>query len=173
MKTQKALFFDRDGVINKDFGYVFRVSDFEFYDDFFAVARRFKKRGYKLIVITNQSGIDRGYFSVLDFLALCKYMQGRIFDRLGFCMDRIYFAPFLNDNVLRKPAPGMILKAANDFNLNLSECVLVGDNLSDIKAGFNAGIQRLYLLNRNFKDSKNIESKSIDFRIINTLDALH
>lgn len=166
---QKAVFFDRDGVINKDFGYVHKIQDFEFYDDFFECATYFKSKDYKLIVVTNQSGIERGYYSTQDFLALSKFMQDSIFMRLKFRLDRIYFCPFLNDSTRRKPAPGMILQAMQDFSLNLSESMLVGDNLSDIKAGQSAGVGRLFFINR---DNKNIES-SKDFTIIANLRQMY
>lgn len=165
----KAVFFDRDGVINVDYGYVHKICDFKFYDDFMPCARHFKALDYKLIVITNQSGIERGYFSVLDFLALSKYMQDSIFTHAGFYLDRIYFCPLLNDSVRRKPACGMILEAKEQFSLNLSECLLVGDNLSDIQAGINAGINKLFIINRN-KDS--IES-NLKYRKISSLSEIY
>ncbi|MWV68059.1 HAD-IIIA family hydrolase [Helicobacter saguini] len=166
---QKAIFFDRDGVINKDFGYVHKVQDFIFFEDFFACAAAFKTKNYKLIVVTNQSGIERGYYDVEDFLKLSKFMQDSIFKKLKFRLDRIYFCPFLNDEKKRKPAPGMIFQAQSDFNLNLSECLLVGDNISDIKAGQNAGVGELFLINRDFK---NIDSNNLNAKVINNLNEI-
>lgn len=144
----KAVFFDRDGVINIDSNYVYKIQDFLFYEDFFEIALYFKQKDYKLIVITNQSGIQRGYYNIMDFLKLSKYMQNEIFKKLGFYLDRIYFCPSIDDTVKRKPAPGMILQAQQDFLLNLTTCYLVGDKMSDIEAGINAGIPHLFLLKR-------------------------
>lgn len=146
--SHKAVFFDRDGVINVDSGYAYRIEDFIFYEDFFHCITHWKKAGYKLIVVTNQSGIERGYYTIKDFLKLSAYMQDSMKKRVGFLFDRIYFCPLLHDMVRRKPASGMIMQAAKDFAINLSESYLVGDKLSDVEAAKNAGIAKRYLLTR-------------------------
>ncbi|PAF41956.1 hypothetical protein BKH40_08230 [Helicobacter sp. 11S02629-2] len=142
---QKAVFFDRDGVINIDTNYTYKIEDFQFIEEFFEVAKFFKKLDYKLVVITNQSGIQRGFYTVPDFLKLSAYMQKSLQDRLGFSMDRIYFCPFLN-SVNRKPNSGMLLKARDDLALDLSNSVMIGDRISDMEAGSNAGLKSLYLI---------------------------
>lgn len=163
-QLNKAIFFDRDGVINQDFGYVYKVQDFIFYKDFFDTAYYFKQQGYKLIVITNQSGIQRGYYNILDFLQISKYMQDEIFKQLGFYLDRIYFCPFLHDTIRRKPAAGMILEARGHFNLDLQSCLLVGDKMSDVEAGINANIPNLFLLQRQHKQTIITESLHNNYR---------
>ncbi len=168
---QKAVFFDRDGVINIDYSYVYKIKDFEFYDDFFISIKSFKENGYKLVVVTNQSGIDRGYYSIIDFLHISKYMQEEIYKQVGFTLDRIYFCPLLNDTTRRKPSPGMILQAKKDLNINLEESYLVGDKKSDIMAGANAGIKNLYLINRNNIENKCcILDQNIKINYISTLN---
>ena len=166
----KAAFFDRDGVINVDLSYVYKQEDFIFYEDFFSCAKHFKKKGYKLVVVTNQSGIERGYYTIKDFLKLSAYMQDSMQKRIGFKFDRIYFCPLLNDTIRRKPASGMIIQAKIDLNLNLSESLLVGDRLSDILAAKNAGISKRYLLCREQiqENQKNDDIK--DYEVIKTLD---
>ena len=169
MTKNKAVFFDRDGVINVDLSYVYKKEDFRFYDDFFSCITHFKNRGYKLIVVTNQSGIERGYYKIKDFLSLSAYMQDYIKKQLGFCFDRIYFCPLINDKIRRKPASGMITQAMNDLDLNLSESYLVGDRLTDIMAAKNAGITKRYLLCRNKKNDKPTILDENDYILIDTL----
>ncbi|PAF50086.1 hypothetical protein BKH43_06230 [Helicobacter sp. 13S00401-1] len=153
---QKAVFFDRDGVINIDTNYTYKIEDFHFLEDFFDIARFFKARKYKLVVVTNQSGIERGFYNVQDFLTLSAYMQRSLKAKLGFEMDQIYFCPFLN-SIHRKPNAGMLLRAKRDLNLDLSKSVMIGDRLSDMEAGFNAGIKSLYLI-----QDKTVRSKDKD-----------
>ena len=173
MKKEKAVFFDRDGVINEDLGYVHKKGDFRFYDDFFACAKEFKKRGYRLVVITNQSGIDRGYFGIKDFLEISAYMQDSIFNRLGFCMDRIYFCPSRFDNARRKPACGLLLQAKQAYNLDMSACLMVGDKLSDMEAGYNAGLTRLFLISRGCNSRLLDSARHLFYANIATLSALY
>lgn len=169
MLENKAVFFDRDGVINVDSSYVCRKEDFIFYDDFFSCIPHFKKRGYKLVVVTNQSGIERGYYTIKDFLAISAYMQDSMQKRVGFTFDRIYFCPLLNDTLRRKPASGMIMQAKLDLNLNILDSMLVGDKPSDILAAKNADIKNRYLLCRETQKSIN-EKEFVDCEIIKTLD---
>lgn len=170
MAKNKAVFFDRDGVINVDLSYVYRKEDFRFYDDFFPCVMHFKKQGYKLVVVTNQSGIERGYYTIKDFLSLSSYMQDYMQERLGFCFDRIYFCPLLHDTIRRKPASGMIIQAMNDLDLDLSKSCLVGDRLTDIMAAKNAGIIKRYLLDRDKKHENSAELDRSEYTLIHTLD---
>lgn len=170
MAKNKAVFFDRDGVINVDLSYVYKKEDFRFYDDFFPCVTHFKKQGYKLVVVTNQSGIERGYYTIKDFLSLSSYMQDYMQERLGFRFDRIYFCPLLHDTIRRKPASGMIIQAMNDLDLDLSESYLVGDRLTDIMAAKNAGITKRYLLCRDKKHENSAELDKGEYTLIHTLD---
>lgn len=158
-----AIFLDRDGVINKNFGYVHKIEDFNFIDGIFNLARKAIKQKYKLIVITNQAGIGRGYYSENDFHKLTKWMCNRFADE-GITIDKVYFSPFhptegigkyLKDDISRKPNPGMILQAQSELNINLNDSILIGDKESDIQAGIAAGIKKniLYTPNTNDKPS--------------------
>ena len=146
--TNRAVFLDRDGVINVDNGYVSKVDDFEFIDGVIEACQKIKEKGYQLIIITNQSGIARGYFSEDDFINLTQWMDWSLADK-GVELDGIYYCPHHPEHGIgeykqacdcRKPQPGMIHNATEHLGLDLSQCYLVGDKESDIKAGQNAGI---------------------------------
>lgn len=150
-----GLFLDRDGVINIDRAYVCRQESFEFIEGIFQVCRMANRLGYLLFVITNQSGIGRGYYTEQDFLKLTDWMCG-VFKTQGIVIDKTYFCPFHPehgigdykvDSPCRKPAPGMIYQAAREFNVDLTRSVLVGDKESDIQAGIAAkvGCNLLYV----------------------------
>ena len=144
----KALFLDRDGVINSDLGYVSNVQDFFFLEEIFALVRKANQKGYLVIIVTNQSGIGRGYFSEKDFKQLMEWVFGE-FRKRECLIHASYFCPFhpeaklkqykKNSN-LRKPKPGMINLAIKEHNLDASKSILIGDKLSDITAGISAGI---------------------------------
>lgn len=144
----RALFLDRDGVINVNHGYVHHIDNFEFIDGIFEIARAAHSCGYKLIVITNQSGIGRGYYSEQQFLQLTEWMCNEFLNE-GVPIEKVYFSPFhptaglgkyKKNDVSRKPHPGMIHQAQRDINLNLYSSILIGDKVSDIQAGTTAGV---------------------------------
>ena len=154
LPNPKALFLDRDGVINRDAGYVSKAEEIEFTEGIFDFARIAVSLGYKIVVVTNQSGIGRGYSTEAEFHELMEWMQQK-FSSEGCSIDGIYFSPFhptdgvgryKSDSDMRKPKPGMFLQAIRDFSLDVSKCVLVGDRLSDIEAGRAAGVMHLFLL---------------------------
>nr|WP_145544880.1 HAD family hydrolase [Variovorax boronicumulans] len=143
-----ALFLDRDGVINVDHGYVHRVEQFDFMDGIFELCRLARARGYSLFVVTNQAGIGRGYYTEEAFHALTRWMLAE-FERHGAPITQVYFCPdhpthgvgpYRRHSPMRKPGPGMVLKAAQDHGLDLARSVLLGDNLTDIQAGEAAGV---------------------------------
>jgi len=145
----RAVFLDRDGVINEDFGYVGKIEDFKFRDGIFELLKLLQDLGYTLFVITNQSGIARGYYSKEDFLKLSKWMIDELKKRKIFIKD-IEYCPhhpkITGECECRKPKPGMILNLAKKYNIILEDSILIGDKLSDIEAGKNAGIKKLYLM---------------------------
>lgn len=146
--SKRALFLDRDGVINVDHGYVHEKKHFEYVEGIFDLCRAAMEHGYDLFVITNQAGIGRGYYSESQFNALTVWMLGE-FERAGIEIRQVYHCPyhpehgvgeFRQDSFFRKPNPGMILKAANDHHLVLPASVLIGDKESDLQAGKAAGV---------------------------------
>lgn len=155
----KALFLDRDGVINVDKSYVYKVQDFEFCAGIFALCEFFSQKGFKIFVITNQSGIERGFYSEKDFEKLSEFMLGE-FAKKGISISKVYHCPHLQGCECRKPKPGMILKAQAEFDIDLANSILIGDNFTDMQAGQNAGIKELCLVKKaceqtsEFKDEK-------------------
>jgi D-glycero-D-manno-heptose 1,7-bisphosphate phosphatase len=148
MEMNKALFLDRDGVVNIEKNYIYKIEDFEFIDGIFELVRYFKDKGFKIIVITNQAGIARGFYSEDDYNQLNNWMLSE-FKKRDSAIDEVYFCPFhlekgigeyKKDSYDRKPNPGMIFKARDEFNLNLTNSWLIGDKESDIQAGINAGV---------------------------------
>lgn len=149
-----AAFLDRDGVINVDRGYVIRQQDFEFVPGVLEGARRLNEFGYALVVVTNQSGIGRGLYTVDDFLALTDWMRAA-FVAAGAPLSGVYFCPhhpteatglYRTDCDCRKPAPGMLLRAADELDLDLAGSILFGDRASDLQAAKAAGVPSRVLL---------------------------
>jgi D,D-heptose 1,7-bisphosphate phosphatase len=155
---QKALFLDRDGVINEDLGYVYEARNFKFCEGIFEALANFSARGYKLIVITNQSGIGRGYYTARQFEILNEFMLGE-FRKRGVTIDEVYFCPHApEDNCeCRKPRPKMILEAARKFSVDLERSIMIGDKQSDMDAAIAAGVGRKFLIDGvNFKSVRQI-----------------
>jgi histidinol-phosphate phosphatase family protein len=125
---KKAVFIDRDGTINYDKGYTYKLSDFKVYEDAVRLIKEYKKKGYLIIIISNQSGIGRGFFThknAVDFNeALKKYLRKR-----GAAIDAVYYCPHKpEDNCnCRKPKPGLIEKALKDFSIDLKKSIAIGD----------------------------------------------
>jgi D-glycero-D-manno-heptose 1,7-bisphosphate phosphatase len=150
----KALFLDRDGIINVERDYVHRAEDFTFVDGIFDLCRAAGRHGFQLVVITNQSGIARGLYTDEDFATLTEWMIGK-FASEGIAIAKVYHCPYHPEATLeryrcdhadRKPSPGMILRARDELRLDLSASILIGDRLTDIEAGRRAGITRLCLV---------------------------
>ena len=148
--TQKkpALFLDRDGVINIEKNYLHKKEDFEFIDGIFELCQFYKAKGYYIVVVTNRSGIARGYYSEMDFANLTFWMLGE-FAKEGIEIDQVYHCPHHPDISgeceCRKPNPGMFLQAQKDLNIDMEKSLLVGDSERDIEAAHRAGVKETYL----------------------------
>ena len=169
----KALFLDRDGVINYDYGYVHEKERFEFIDGIFQLVREARSRSYKIIVITNQSGIGRGYYSERDFILVTRWMKS-VFLHHSAPIDKVYFSPYhptkgigkyKKDHETRKPKIGLITRAKIRLNLSLDKSVLIGDNLTDIQAGISSGVAKNIL----FSSNKIVHKQHHNFTVINCL----
>ncbi len=155
----KAVFFDRDGVINRDYGYVGSLERFEFLPGVPEALAAIKAKGYLTILVTNQSGIARGLYTTDDFDTLTEFMQGQLqakqaqFDGVYFCPHHpeANVAAFRCECACRKPKPGMILWAQKEFSLDLEHSIMVGDHASDIEAAKNAGLTKLILVGEHLE----------------------
>lgn len=154
-----ALILDRDGVINEDVGFLWQVERCRFVDGIFDLARYFAARGYLIVVATNQSGIGRGLFTEADFRTLMDYITAE-FRRQNAPIAAVYHAPehptegvgrYRRDSSWRKPRPGMILAARHDLGLDLSRSWGIGDDMRDIIACRDAGVETLVLLGDSAK----------------------
>lgn len=143
--ARKALFLDRDGVVNMDTGYVHRREDFHLVPGILELCCQAKAKGYLVIVVTNQSGIGRGMFTEEDFIQLTDYMKG-VFSDAGAEIADVFHCPGVDDaHPDRKPNPGLFLKAAAAHGLDMEACVSVGDRERDIQAAISAGVGRNFL----------------------------
>lgn len=149
---RKAAFLDRDGVINRDTGYVYRCEDFEFMPGAVEAMLRLQNAGYELVIVTNQSGIARGYYTEQQYQQLSDFMLAKLTD-LGVRIRGIFHCPHHPDGVIpelsincdcRKPGPGMIERAARELGLSLPDSMLIGDKESDISAAHAAGVGSAY-----------------------------
>ena len=156
---KKAAFLDRDGVINIDHAYVHRFEDFGFIPGVLQAARKLVDAGFALIIVTNQSGIGRGYYTQADFLALDARVR-KVFADAGAPITDVYFCPHHPSKALspwrcecscRKPAPGMILKAIKEHDIDPATSVMFGDKQSDMQAAQAAGIGVRVLLGTDAK----------------------
>lgn len=136
-----AIFLDRDGVINTEVNYLSNPKDFEFIEGSIEALKILKEKGYLLIIITNQAGIARGYFTENDHKKIHEKMIN-ILKENNIILDDIFYCPhhpdFTGECECRKPKPGMVLKAKEKYNINLKKSFMVGDTLRDIETGYNA-----------------------------------
>ncbi len=144
------VFLDRDGIINKEKNYVFKKEDFEFVEGIFSSCKHFQELGYGIIVITNQSGISRGYYSKKDFLVLTKWMTKEFFNN-GINILDIFFCPHGPNSICncRKPKPGMFLEAEVKHNVDIANSWMIGNKETDIEAAYEAGITNTILVKKN------------------------
>lgn len=147
-EARPALFLDRDGVVNIEKNYLHKQEDFEFIDGIFDLCSYYQNQNFLIIIVTNQSGIARGYYSEMDFANLTFWMIGA-FAQKGIEIAQVYHCPHHPDISgeceCRKPHPGMLLKAAKEHNIDLENSVLVGDSERDIEAAHRAGVKETYL----------------------------
>ena len=144
----KAIFLDRDGTLNIDYGYVHEIDNFKFIDGAIDALRELKKMGYMLVLVTNQSGIARGYFSEAQFLQLTEWMDWSLAEQ-DVDLDGIYYCPhhpegkgeYKEDCDCRKPKSGMLLQAIKELKIDPTQSIMVGDKVEDLKAGISAKVK--------------------------------
>jgi len=172
----KAIFLDRDGVINVDKGYVHRWEDFEFTEGSIKAMQKLIRAGYQLIIVTNQSGIARGFFSEQDYYQLTVNMVSHL-KKYGVRFLDILYCPhhpeaintkYAVECMCRKPKPGMILNALKQHKIDPAVSVLIGDNITDIQAGISAGVKlNLLIQSRHWEEP----SPLLNVPVFGNLDA--
>ncbi len=165
-----AVFIDRDGTINKDYGYVASREKLEFLPGAMEALRKLRKAGYLLVVVTNQSGIARGYYTENDYFKLNEYFLSQL-ESEGVIIDRVYHCPHHPDSncYYRKPNPGMIFKAMDELNIDLKRSFVIGDKASDIELGKRLKIKTIMVMTGYGKDD--MKKISSDFKANDLLAA--
>lgn len=148
--TRRALFLDRDGIINVDKGYVHDAKDFEWMPGIFELARTAIDLGAALVVVTNQSGIARGYYTEDQYQALTAWMSARFTDE-GVPLTDVFHCPHLKgpdglDHPMRKPNPGMLHAARDAHGIDMSASAMLGDKWTDMEAAISAGVGHMALV---------------------------
>lgn len=175
-RLHAAVFLDRDGTINVEKDYLYRPNDFEFISGAPQAIARLKQAGYKVIVVTNQSGVARGYFTENEVHLLHDYIQ-RELARFDCAIDAFYICPhhpehgqgsYKVDCSCRKGQPGMILQAASDHGIDLSRSFMVGDKRADVEAGRAAGCRSI-LVRTGYGASEEKKLGTNDAVIVNDL----
>lgn len=146
-----AVFLDRDGVLNEDRGYVHRVEDCRLYPGVGPALRRLQQLGYLLFIVTNQSGIGRGYYTLDDMRRVHTHLEAKL-ARLGVRFARIYYSPEAPGQPSRgrKPSPQFLFDARDEFGVDLPQSYMIGDKLIDLECGWNAGVRRSLLVRTGY-----------------------
>jgi len=150
--TTKTIFLDRDGVINKEINYLYKIEEFEFIDGVFEACKYLINLNYQIIIVTNQSGIARGYYSERDYQILNTWMLAQ-FKKNNIIIFDIFHCPHLPDSNCncRKPKPGMFLEAKYKHNIDMKKSWLIGDKEVDIISANNSGISNTILVRSGHK----------------------
>ncbi|CRK85807.1 D-glycero-beta-D-manno-heptose-1,7-bisphosphate 7-phosphatase [Candidatus Providencia siddallii] len=174
-KITPAIFLDRDGTINIDYGHVYKINDFQFIEGSIEAMLKFKTMGYAIVVVTNQSGIGLGIYTEKQFLQLSKWMNQFLAD-CGINLDGIFFCPHHPDAKYkkyrqkckcRKPEPGLLLDAQLFLNIDAASSIMIGDKYTDILAGKAANIKTNVLVtSNNLKTNESMTNADI---IINSI----
>ena len=143
----KTIFLDRDGVVNKEINYLYKIDDFEFIEGIFDACLYFQNLGYAIIIVTNQSGISRGYYNESDYKIITKWMLTQFRDK-GIIILDTFHCPHGPKSTCecRKPKPGMFIEAKYKYNISMKDSWMIGDSESDIKAANAAGISNTLLV---------------------------
>lgn len=174
----KAIFLDRDGTLNIDYGYVHEIDQFHFIEGSIEALQQLKQMGYLLVLVTNQSGIARGYFSEQQFLQLTEWMDWSLADR-GVDLDGIYYCPhhpdgigeFKQDCDCRKPKAGMLNQAIKELKIDPARSIMIGDKMEDMMVGKSAGIKTNVLV-RSGKPVSEDGEKLADYVIDSIADVV-
>jgi D-glycero-D-manno-heptose 1,7-bisphosphate phosphatase len=151
--------------LNEDTGYLYNISDWTFTHNCIDALKTIVDKGYQIVIITNQSGIAKGYYSINDYETLTKWYVG-VLRKENIPVLDVFYCPHHPEGIVeqlrkeckcRKPNTGMIEKTLEKYDIDLEESILVGDKVSDVQAGFNAGIKHLVLLDSKYISAENHE----------------
>jgi len=147
----RAVFLDRDGTIIAEKNYLHRPEEVEIFPGAGVALRRLADAGFKLVIVTNQSGIGRGYFTMADAERVNEFIQA-VFARDGVRFEKTYLAPEAPDQPSRgrKPSPQFLFDARDELGLSLAESYMVGDKLIDLECGWNAGVKQSILVRTGY-----------------------
>jgi D-glycero-D-manno-heptose 1,7-bisphosphate phosphatase len=151
LKPQRAIFLDRDGTLIREKEYLRRPEDVEVLPGAVAALRRLQQAGFRLFIVSNQSGVGRGYFTLADVAGVHARLTADL-AREGVRLERIYVAPEAPEQPShgRKPSPQFLLDARDEFGLCLEESYIVGDKMSDLECGWNAGVKKSILVRTGY-----------------------
>src|SRR5437879_4703169 len=144
---RRAVFLDRDGTLIQERDYLWRPEEVAIFPGAGDALRRLQKAGFKLFIVTNQSGVGRGYFTLEDVEKVHQHLIAE-FGRESVRFDKFYIAPEAPDQPSRgrKPSPQFLFEARDEFGLDLADSYLIGDKLSDLECGWNAGLKKCILV---------------------------
>lgn len=182
----KVAFIDRDGVINKEINYLHRIEDFQYTENCIKALLQLRNLGYELVVITNQAGIAKGLYSESDYQALTSWYLEDL-AKHGIDILAVLHCPHHPEGSIpelsiecncRKPKAGMLIEAQQSFNIDMDHSILIGDKVSDIQAGINAGIhaKNCYLVETGHPIARNGSTLQIFptmIEVIKHLNSLH
>ena len=156
MKNYECIFLDRDGTINHDPGYISQLEDFKLFDFTISALRLLKSISNKFIIITNQSGIGRRLIKEIDLLGINNFLMNE-FANNDIPLLKIYYCPDHPDQASdrRKPGVGMFIESSKDYSIDLSNCLMIGDSISDIQPAKNLGMDSMLVLTGNGERDKN------------------
>ncbi len=170
----KTIFLDRDGVINEEINYLYQIENFKFIDGVFEACLHFQKLNYKIIIVSNQSGIARGYYSENDYKRLTTWMLDQFCQKNISVLDTFY-CPHGPDSKCncRKPKPGMLIDAKYKHNIIMEESWMIGDKETDISAANIAGIKKTILVKSGHEnDELNSNARHIINSIKESIDVI-
>ena len=146
----KVAFLDRDGVINFDNGYTHSIDQFKFLEGSIAALRKLQTLGYSIVIVTNQSGIGRGFYLEAEYQKLCAWIK-QVLEKEKITILDIFHCPHHpNANCeCRKPQPGLFKQAARKYRIDFESSIMIGDRTSDIEAAKSAGVEQQYLIKTN------------------------
>jgi D-glycero-D-manno-heptose 1,7-bisphosphate phosphatase len=178
--SNKAVFLDKDGTLIKNLPYNVIPNRIQFYPDTFDALRDLQEAGYELVIVTNQAGVARGYFEEKDLQPVEEHLRRELLAHSNVDLAGFYYCPHHPEGVVsryavecacRKPNPGLLLKAAEELNIDLQQSWMVGDILNDVEAGNLSGCSTVLIDNGNETEWVLTDERQPDFIVTNLKEA--